>query len=820
MSGKPKPKAASPKSSADAKKPVSKDPGQKTSKAATGSAKSKPSAKAAEADKKKDDDDPFEVDTFAVKKALKLAPRPTKTRTYEIVCPMCETKGFLLPQDAGKDVQCANPECIVPVFKSKRPKVEAPPEEESDNKKTFIIAVVAVVLLGSVFGIYSMMGPKDPEGPIGGTGPDNGPVGSQECDDCPLIVDCDDCKPEAISIAEIKSQSLKKIERAVGGKGSGDQNPFIGKQLTAQAFAVSGDIAEAQKHLKRLRAGGASTGYLQLQPAADIAWAQLKNGDQDAATITAMDAVVEARKVPRNLRRTLGNVRSSLDAVTSITAVLVAVGKQDEAVKFISEQIKDAEGDLGYRGKASALWRAAYDSQTFDVGLEASRPYHIVMPEPLRMGVIETLVAKGRPSEAFSAISTANSVSATDACRAAWAGRLAEMNSESVIADVTAKESGVSPVGLTRMWAAVASHLKTRKQDESAQVAFDKAVAAAAKIPAIQPEKVPTMKEIYNSPGKAYLGLSNPSAERSAAMACADIAMVSIQFQNTVQAKEYLEKSMAYARATTPSPAKTQELYDACQSRSNSVRSQLQSTLELSSSQVRGAFNRYRKQCQALNEFAADRFQFQLDLLRGIAKAGLLQETWDFASARHELADSTEREPFLDSSLPGLLIILAELNDRQDLKQSVYTALDDPEFDAVDRSTGAIRVDFQKGNMRAAADNLRQFYRSKPAHDSRDRSDMIALEIIGNVQRKRSVKATFEFITTLVDPVLRQDAVLLFAAYTSQTGTASELWEILNTQNIRELSGLEQGAIYLGFVSAIPKASATTPEPNGDGAAE
>ncbi|WP_145204451.1 hypothetical protein [Thalassoglobus polymorphus] len=808
MSGKPKPKTTSPKApskaSSGTKATTAKDPGQKSSKSATGSAKAKPSSKAAGAAQKKDDDDPFEVDTFAVKKAIKLAPRPTKTRTYEIICPMCETKGYMLPQDAGKDVQCANPECLVPVFKSKRPKVEAPPEEESDNKKTIIIAAAAVVLLGVGFAVFSMLSPKDPVVNNGGSQIPDPNGRTVDCDNCPTVVDCDDCKPEEISLSEIRSESLGKIENAVGGKGSGNQNPFIGKQMTAQAFAVSGQIAEAQKHLKRLREGGVSTGYLQLQPAADIAWAQLKKGDTEAATTTAMNAVAEARKVPLNLRRTLGNVRSSLDAATSITAVLVAVGKQDEAAKFISEQVRDAEGDLGFRGKASALWRAAYDSHTFDIGLEASRPYHLVMPEPLRMSVIETLVAKGQEAKAFAVISTAQSVSGTDACRASWAGRLAEMKPETVIEAVSGKESGVSATGLTRMWAAVASHLKTKNQDQAAQVAFDKAIAAAAKIPEPKPEKFPSMKEIYNSSGKAHLGLSNPAEERSSAMACADIALVSVQFQKMDQAKEYMEKSMAYARATSPSPVKAQEVLDECRNQS-SVQSQLQRTLDLSSSQVRGAFIRYRKQCQDLKAAADARFQFQVDLLRGIAKAGLLQETWDYAIARHELTDSMEREPFLDSSLPGLLIVLAELENSQDLKQSIYVAFKDrPEFDAVDSGTGAIRVDFQKGNMRAAADNLRKFYRSKSAHEARDRSDMIALEIIGKIQQERSVKETFDFLTTLSDPVLRQDAFLLFAAHTTQAESAPQLWKILNTQSIRDLSGLEQGAVYLGFVTAIP----------------
>ena len=52
-----------------------------------------------------------------------------------------------------------------------------------------------------------------------------------------------------------------------------------------------------------------------------------------------------------------------------------------------------------------------------------------------------------------------------------------------------------------------------------------------------------------------------------------------------------------------------------------------------------------------------------------------------------------------------------ELSNQQDLKQEIYAKVNRPDFDGVDGGTGSIRLAFQKGNMREAADKLRQFYR-------------------------------------------------------------------------------------------------------------
>lgn len=794
MSGKPKPKADPSKT----KQPSNSGEKRSDPKGSVPTSKSSPKKKTApKATESSGEDDPFEVDTSAVRKAIKLSPRPTKSRTYEIVCPMCETRGFMPASEAGKDVQCANPECIVPVFKSKRPKVEAPPEEEPKSKKGLIIGVSVVALLAIGVGVFMMMNGEDPkvvtdDNPL----PMPGPIGVEECDDCPPV-ECDDCKPTQISLAEIKEQSKTKVVDAARDRG--DHNRNVGTQLAAETLAVAGDLDAANSELKRLQSAGRATGYLQIQPFAEIAWEQLRRGDIEAATKSATDGLARANNLPPTVRR-------SLDSVISLAAVLTAVGKKDEAVQLIAEQIADAEGDVGTRGDASVLWRTSLDSGTYDIGLESSRPYHVLMPESLRIGMIETLVSHGYPDEAWTLIETARQVASQDACRAAWAGRVAEMNPQSASQTVQEAITGqdISATGRTRVWAAVASHLKHHNQADQAQVAFDKALAAAEGMDAPKPVKALSMKQIYESQGKAYLGLENPSQEESSAMACADISLVSVQFGQTGQAVGFLEKSMAYARATTPSPARTLELFNECENQEGQVKRKLQNELNIGSSapEVRSAFNRYRRQCERFNTMAFERLRKQVVLLRAMAHAGLRKEVWMYVLARSKEQDIQSRESLLDTTLPGLAIVLADLNLENELKKEILDTKENRvEIDIVDRGIGQAVADFLQGNWKNSGETLREFYKSKSMKGDRDRADIGALGLICDVMRQQSTVETFEYLVTLSDPVLRQDGFMLFASYTAQQGAAHELWEHLKTPAIRELDALDKAAIYRGFVT-------------------
>ena len=191
-----------------------------------GSGKAAPSSPASPTAEKKpaetssaaggDDDDPFAITGAPQpRKALQCARKPIKGRTRKVVCPMCDTPGFIPKSAYGKQVRCANKECMVPVFTAESPdkaeeKVptrisdeEAPVPTATDaagNSKGGIAVkigggVVLIALgLGIAFYFQSQTGETElppPNVPIGSGGPDEDEPEVQGGDEKPVVVKTD-----------------------------------------------------------------------------------------------------------------------------------------------------------------------------------------------------------------------------------------------------------------------------------------------------------------------------------------------------------------------------------------------------------------------------------------------------------------------------------------------------------------------------------------------------------------------------------------------------------------------------------------------------
>ena len=89
------------------------------------------------------------MDMSALQKAIPVAPKPTKQRTLEVKCPMCETLGYVTaPQHQGKDVKCANPDCKHPYFVVPLPKKDSGDSGLKKKKGLSIAQVLTLVVAG------------------------------------------------------------------------------------------------------------------------------------------------------------------------------------------------------------------------------------------------------------------------------------------------------------------------------------------------------------------------------------------------------------------------------------------------------------------------------------------------------------------------------------------------------------------------------------------------------------------------------------------------------------------------------------------------
>lgn len=804
MSGKPqaaakKAPAPAPKAAAVAEKPPEKkEPAGKTGPARRPERRTPPPEPTSE--------DPFEVDTSAIRRAIKLAPRPTKSRTHEVVCPMCETAGYLNPDDAGKDVQCANPECMVPVFKSARIVAEEAPPEESKLKKQLIMggAATGVIVLGTAVWFLFLREPPT-------TGPlDVGPTTFSQGEDEPagpqLIPDSGNTvvqrtveKP--LTVPEIQKRVLGNIIDKAGSR-ERNRNPEFGTQLAAEAFAQAGELTKAREQIRRLQTTARTTPYFQIQPLVELGWQQIARGETDQANESATAAVTHSQRMPKSIRKTH-------DAAISLGALLAALDRTAEMNTLIEQH-----QDFLPRGQVSTLWRAALDSRTFDLDREVRLPYHRGMPEPMRLGIVESLVAHGQQQKGLAVAMAAPTAVSQDACRAAWAGRLLLTRPNEALATITQhlEPGNVSPAGQARVWSAVAAHRREAEDEAGAQAALANAVAAFEKIPVKPPVAIPDMKPLYDSEGKRFAGLPNPSPAHAAALAAADIAQLQLQSGETELAWSTYLKGLEHARGMAPSPSATKGLFDTIQRQDASTRQQLNTVLNLRNDEtrMRTAYIRYRKQAGLLDQEAQARFAIQTEILRQAAEGGLLHPVWDTIVERSRAENLGEREPYLDSPVAGIVIGLSTAADDSELARKIapITRAKPISIDPVDELFATARKRIDAGNIREASEMIKERYRSNVAKEQPDRLDQAVFRLLARVQQQQSLEKTLDFIRNLHDPVIKEDSYLLLAGASIKNGTAPKLWT--TTVDSRDLGAIDFVSMYRGFIAGIPRSPART----------
>jgi|GEM_PF-1552852 len=818
MSGKPKPAAsaaprpAKPAASAPAKSvsggagaskpaaPAAGQPAARPGAAPRSAAGAKPAAgrKEAKETASEEGDDPFEVDTSALRRAVKLAPSPTKVRTLEIKCPMCETVGYLAPADQGKDVQCCNPQCMVPVFKTERPKVEVAPPPKPKSKLPLMIGGVAA-LGGAVGAAVFLMAPKTPDSlpPAEIVIPSSAPVEDKLVPEQNRVVVREEAPPATIE--EIRKKSLELIlDRA--RQRERNRNAEYGYQLAAETFAQAGDLNKAREQVRRLQSGAA---YLQIQPLVEIGWQELAKGQQAEARQTAQTATGKAKNLPRTVRR-------SHDAVVSLVALLTALGQQKEALALI-----DQEQDHGPRGQVSVLWRTALDARTFDLDVEAGRVWHFSLPEPMRLGAVESLVAASQNDAALALAATGRDEASKSACRAAWAGRLAQLRPADVQSQVEAAiQSGkFNPTTQCQVWAAVGDMARSLKNQPLAESALAASLASFQQIQAPMSVKAPSKKELHDSDGKAHVGLPNPAPAHAAALAAAELGLLQYHLGKTEDGWKTIQSALDFCRGMVPSPAFTQSLLDECRDHEGAVRSELARALNLGSDdqRIRAAFNRYRSQCTKLHQAAQARLQIQVDILRAVARQGGLEPVWTLLQQRSNHGDLQQREPYRGTSLPGYVLALAQAAGKQELVSSIKgTFTEKPlEPDPLDVMNAQASRLVQDGQYDAASDLVERGYRSDLTKKRPDELDQLALQLSGRIQAKATPEAVISYLQNLFDLLVQEDGFLLLAGGSVAQGTAPQLWKI--TAGSRELDALEFVSLYRGFIAGAAGATSSTP---------
>lgn len=811
MSGKPstKPKAAATAPAKTAAATAAR-PAASPRPSGAKSAPTRPKAATAEAPAASDESDPFDVDTRAVRQAVPISPKPLKGRTVKIVCPMCETAGFVGPQHAGKDVKCCNPACLVPVFTAPRPeaaKKEAEPEV-AKGMSTGVLATISVVLLGAVAaGVYFAFlrdGDKPPQpGPVIDIPIVPTPVATQGTDSPTEATPVKPQGPPPVPLDEVRATSLDEIVKRAQQR-ENRSKPYS-RRLAAEAFVDVGRLNDARQQLEAMQKVAGYQSFYEVEPLTAVALAERAAGNSAGAKAT-LDAALAKADFP-----SVG--RGPLDAAAALAAALVLTGRANEA-----RQVVQAAQDAGMRGEMSTLWRQALDTRTYDVDAAAHRPYFRSMPAHQWVTVTSSVVALGDPQAALAWAQSARTPPVLDNSLAAWAGGLMLSAQPAAraqaLSQVEQAAGGFTPAARARVWAAVADAQLSQGDRAAAQASLDKAASALAEIvPAKASLPMPDMMAIHDGEGKPHAGLPDPAPWQTAALAAADLAQVRGTLGDLDGAWEALQRGLALARSMTPSPAAARAVRNECDENDAGVQARLKQTLGVDGNRLFLARNQYRQQCTEIRDAADARFAFQVGLLRQAAEMGLLEPAWDEARARDGHADVSEREPYLETSLPGFLVLHARSAGKPDVAAAVEEALGSQKvrIDPVDRMERALHAALEGKKFADAAGVLSAYERTAGVDPYP--AQLQALRAVGRLVAVREYAGALDFTTALTNPLSREDAWWLLSAASVRDGEYSQVWR--KAQSAR-MSATDWCALYRGMIAGLPLAPAAAPPATDD----
>ena len=327
-------------------------------------------------------DDPFEIAASPqARRAIACSPNRTKSRPLRVICPMCDTQGYIPPSAVGKQVKCLNSECMVPLFTAPEPdkprssgrdsrvSEKAVQQEEQlarPAKKRSPMAMYALlggVLLVAGFGLKSYLDqepnldnlntPIDVDYSL--TEDDDSESGASASAGVADILD------ETVDVRTVVSRlAIQMIQAA---ELSVNRDKALCRRLTADAYLRLGDTERSQAELRQLlnvsHQRNRVDDYYRINPQATDYWAAVRQGDQDKAVALFTQMQPDAETIPKS-----GAL--AIDAIVVWGAILVqqdqAAAAQQLVEKLNVDESVRSRADLHHYGVWTAITMAAAKS--------------------------------------------------------------------------------------------------------------------------------------------------------------------------------------------------------------------------------------------------------------------------------------------------------------------------------------------------------------------------------------------------------------------------------------------------------------------------
>ena len=792
--GAPRSPAATKTVTAAAKPPATK--GTAPGAAAVEKPKTRPAAPQDQAPTPPPDEDPFAVDQSAAAGAVPLSPKPAPGKSLELVCPMCETKGFVSPRAAGKQVKCCNPKCMVPIFTApaaQKKEAPAPPPEPKKSLPWLLILVgIAAVLVAAVC-IYLIVFPPGPTeiGPAtpptvgksvastgdatNGQGTEDNSTEKQSAEDEHEKV-APSVDPKTKARNELVAQLLRRIREVSGN--IPEQHKAAWRRMAATAYLAGGDQKRFRDELELLKnKKGGQSAYEALVPITFLAWQEASSAPEQLKKTVAKGEPLAAQ-LP-----TLG--RFATQAAVGFAPVLWISGKTDDARKLIAEH--HAKRDI--EQLAGAL-EVVINDRTFN--LDRTLPGRAVgeWQAPLDAAVVLILTAHGRWDDAHAwAGKSDNPVAKTEGLLV-WAESFAaQLKSDDAEGFGRAAEAAkeLPPEGAARLLARLAQVRFAQGDRRQAAELLGEAMAELEKLP----PPAPLVIEKY----KPLLDLKLPDATRlwEGALAAVEVATAQAKLGGAGKAWDEILLAMRFLQASAPTLSATQQRWKRVDEVPAKVQEEIAREMGLTKDEKRTQFTRYKTKLDQVRGATLLRFEREVDVLEAAARMGLLDQVWDelLVLDRKQVVD--EREPLITTSVPLLVGALFGEQGKEARRKEVFETAED-----------RINTSDPKVAMRNTEDLLKNgdvagcLGRLTEVMNADGLLHEWTLRLACRLVNQGKFSEALQFCSGIPDIALRHDGLFLVTALAARSGHAPEVWKLASS-----LAGMEGTAVCTGLVVGL-----------------
>ncbi len=773
--------------------------------------------------------DPLDVKSSAGKDAIPAGRQRTKSKPYKVTCPMCETVGYVPQTAAGKEVRCANPNCLVPVFVAPRIQkktVAAEPTARSGLPIALIGGITVLLFFGAAGAWYvynqpSVPAPQSP-GPVTIPGPTdatkndgkNAKAGEQPVEQAanPSVAE------KQLTLTEERDPILAIMEHATKERDRNLRPPYCQRE-TAQTAADCGDLGKAKTYLDQLENGKRELD--RVGPLTSVAWQQLKQGEKVEAGKTLESALTAAADLPA-----IG--RYSVDTAVWLAAALVAVGREKEAHALVARF--PAEGSTGHLVAAMSTARAW---NTWDVLIgERQRPLLNVASLQNAI-VVEIAVSRGFAAEALRFLEGVPSPGERIECQIVWAEAAARARDQAKSADPIAIDpllEKLPPAPRARLQARL-GNVRLRANDRpGAEKLLESAIASLPKIATKSEFVIPSWKKL------AMLEFADPDPARLNALALAEIARLEGALLKRDDAQKHLGLAIGVLRASAPNViAAKQILEEAGRLRAAEFQEPVPTkgrkdaiALAKRKNQVRAnaALEKVKQLSKTLAVAAEARFIFQTEILETALLWDDPQHLWQVISPAATAQDPETKEPYFKTALPWQLVVnLRRAGD-------MATAQKIDEAAGSNAPPSAVVLDLLAQKAPESTD-VSSFARKMQFSDA-DRPDSERATL---ANRERAILAgssyllhagkvadALVFVRMFDDPLMKEEALEWMAAlacrlnFTRQTKDILTAASFIPTESVSAYRGFLLGLLARDVApEAVPASGAVGKPPGDDG---